>query len=271
MIVKYWGVRGSIPCPGPSTLRYGGETACVSVEIGNNLIVLDAGTGIKKLGQYAAATSMDIYCLISHLHMDHIRGFPFFDPLYQTDRTVTLIPLVLDGTPHYPTVIMDGVYFPRKWEDLPANIVMADIAADDYFGRLGFEVNTFPVNHPGDAVGFSIESEAKKFVHVPDNEIDRTSDKFSILVQAIDNADVLSHDAQWVNDDLPMKEGWGHSSVTELCDLAVELEIKNLVLFHHDPDRTDDELDVIGRSATERLHASGINCSVAFEGMNITI
>ena len=271
MIVKYWGVRGSIPSPGPSTLRYGGETSCVSVEIDDTLIVLDAGSGIKHLGQYAAATDKDVYILVSHLHLDHIRGFPFFDPLYQAGRSVTLIPIARNGSPWYPTALMDGIYFPRKWEELRSDIQLAPEEANGFFESFDFSVTTFPVNHPGDADGFVVESAGKRFVHVPDNEIDRQSDKFPALVKAAKGADVLSHDAQWVTDDLPMKEGWGHSSVPALCELAIELEVHHLVLFHHDPDRSDDELDVIGRNATQRLHDSGIKCTVAFEGMSLNL
>jgi len=269
MKVSYWGVRGSIPSPGAGTVRYGGDTSCVSVEIDDTILVLDAGTGIRHLGCSIATTEKEIYCLVSHLHLDHVRGFPFFDPLYQEGKVVTMIPYVKDGANWYPTSIMDGVHFPRSWKSLPSTIVHAEAPAGKYFESHRFQLKTFEVDHPGGAVGFFVSDGTSSFAHVPDNEIDKTSDSYERLKANLKGISVLSHDGQWTNKDSPGKEGWGHSSVSDLCDLAIELNIEKLIIFHHDPARTDDDLDEIGREASKRLLPNGILCEVAFEGMSL--
>ena len=125
MTLQFWGVRGSIPTPGPTTVRYGGNTACVSVDLGHGtLLVLDAGTGIRALGEHLAATDTDIFVLLSHAHWDHIQGFPFFAPIYQPHRMISLFPTRMGHTRWCPTLEqMDGMHFPATPEDLPARVL----------------------------------------------------------------------------------------------------------------------------------------------------
>ena len=268
MRVTYWGVRGSLPSPGPDTVRYGGHTSCVSVERDGVVLVLDAGSGIRSLGRSLLGGGQDIVVALTHPHEDHLLGFPFFGPLYERDRRIDVLDWT-GGTEAYSLLSMFGgrhVAVPR------AQVAAVCRRSDDALALLrkkGFETRTQRLNHPGGATGWRIEADGVAFVHLTDNEIDgpgaRTS--FDELVEFCRGADVLSHDAQYLDADLPEKHGWGHSVVGRVCDLAAAAQVGRLVLFHHDPDRTDDELDAVGAMAADRLAGDGLACEPAREGL----
>lgn len=269
MDVAYWGVRGSIASPGVSTVRYGGETSCVSVVAAGVRIILDSGTGIRQLGHHCMEDSLPLYLLISHRHMDHIRGFPFFEPIYHKGKDIHLFAYAEGETNWYPAELMDGVFFPRRSEEIPGNLIHVEQAPEVYFSDFDLTVKTFPVNHPGGALGFSITEKGRKFVHIPDNELDTSSATYETLLTNLADVTVLSHDAQFLEDDLPAKEGWGHSTVLNVCNLAIETRPETLVLFHHDPERSDDQLDAIGREASRLLAGENIEVLVAYQGMEL--
>lgn len=270
MIVRYWGVRGSMPSPGHSTARYGGNTACVSVESGDDVLILDAGTGIRELGKALKGTEKRIFLTLSHLHYDHILGFPLFAPLFEDGRVVHLIGYPGADTTWTPLELMDGVYWPVRPQDLRSDVRI--VGEDGYamLAKSGLSVDRIAVNHPGGALGFRVRHSSGTFVHITDNELHPPHEpaaSFDQVVNFCDGVDVLSHDAQYLDREMPMKEGWGHSLASTACRLAIEAQARSLVLFHHDPDRTDDALDALGERSHKELAPHGIDVRVAFEGL----
>ncbi len=273
MIVTFWGVRGTIPTPGPHTIRYGGNTTSVSVEIEGKVLVLDAGSGIRVLGLDVLDAGQELFLLLTHLHTDHLLGFPYFHPLYEPDRRIHLIDYHKDGQPWSLLSMLDGTHFPLSQDDLLCNYTRVEDDGMAYLRAHGFEIDALAVNHPGGAFGYRLAHEGRRFVFIPDNELGASEQttSFDDLAAFCRNADVLCHDAQYLADDMPDKHGWGHSCVHQVCDLAVAAGVKHLVLFHHDPERTDDALDALQADARARLDAHGIACTAAYEGLTLDL
>jgi phosphoribosyl 1,2-cyclic phosphodiesterase len=280
--VRFWGVRGSIPAPGPTTVRYGGNTPCVSVEgayaDGTETVgILDAGTGIRPLGNELRHDDKEIVLLLSHTHWDHIQGFPFFAPLRQTDRTIYLSTLERKrGLFDLLLAQVDGEQFPLRLEDAGAHFVSYTTEKVQEQQRLGYRVRRLRVNHPGEVYGFRAELRGCVIVYIPDNELfppktDHAS--YEEMIAFCRDADLLIHDAQYLEQDMPQKWGWGHSVVSQVRQLAMAAGAKHLILFHHDPDRTDDELDAIQSESDAwfRANAPHLRCTVAYEGLTITL
>jgi phosphoribosyl 1,2-cyclic phosphodiesterase len=276
MTVKFWGVRGSIPSPGPSTVRYGGNTACVSIDLGGDrTLVLDGGTGIRQLGKALISTPADIFVLVSHIHWDHIQGIPFFEPLYQPERTIYMLAFRFGGVFSCLIQQMDSAHFPVDRKKLPSQCHHVRRHAMSFLRRRGFKISRIAINHPGGGYGYRIETGDRSVVYLTDNELDPPPDKtiigFNEFVRFCQDANLLIHDAQYIDKDMPQKKGWGHSTVSQACELAEAAGAKHLVLFHHDPDRTDDELDSIqdeARSWFEKENST-IRCTAAFEGLTL--
>jgi phosphoribosyl 1,2-cyclic phosphodiesterase len=278
MTVRFWGVRGSIPSPGSTTTRYGGNTSCVSVHLpGDKVLVLDSGSGIRELGKGLARNSSELFIILSHSHWDHIHGFPFFHPIYEKTRRISLFPnragknvicSLLDQ--------MDGAHFPVSAESLPSqpDCVMGDDL--EFLRGRGIMASKIATNHPGGGFGFKIENAGRSAIYLTDNELDPPYPKatdFDGFVKFCRHADLLIHDAQYIENDMPHKHGWGHSLASQACALAVAAEVKQLVLYHHDPDRTDDEIDAIQEDARDwlRQRGSAIQCTAAYEGLAVEI
>lgn len=268
MRITCWGARGSLPSPGAHTLRYGGHTACVSVEVDGRLLILDAGSGIRKLGQHIAGDGRDVVLLHSHMHLDHTCGFPFFEPLFEQGRRIFLG----DGDAgNFGTSLLDlldGIRFPMRADELPS-VVMNGTAGLNALREVGLEVDRMPVNHGEGTSGFRVRHAARSMVYIPDNELGATPDAatFRPFVDFCAGADVLFHDAQYTEAEMPLRDGWGHSTVERAIELAVAAHVDQLILFHHDPDRTDGELDAIAEAARHRLMPHGIDCTAAYEGL----
>lgn len=269
MQIQYWGVRGTVAVPGPTTTRYGGNTSCVAVEFRDSVLIIDAGTGIIPLGKHLANSDKRIFLLFSHLHLDHIRGFPLFAPLYQAESAVTLIGFERNGVDWFPTDMFDGVHFPTDVRDLPASIAKAPSSLTSSVIGADAEVTFLPINHPGGANAIRIRSDDGTFVHVPDNELLPGTRSYIDLVSFCKDAELLSHDAQYTEEEYAGKAGWGHSSWERVCQLAKEASVGHVVLFHHDPDRDDDALDDIQRRAVRTMGA--VPCTVAREGLRVLI
>jgi len=294
MTARFWGVRGSIPSPGVQTVRYGGNTPCVSVHLPEGkVLVLDAGTGIRELGKAIAAGREEIYILLSHPHWDHIQGFPFFLPVYQPNRRIYMFPTRLGPTSICglclrvkaqgdPAIFcplleqMDGAHFPVHSKDVPSQPRCVTDGEMSFLRSRGVQISTIAANHPGGSFGYRIENAGKSLVYLTDNELDppyRKATEFDGFVEFCRNADVLIHDAQYLERDLPHKHGWGHSLVSQACKLALKAEVRQLILYHHDPDRTDAELDAIQENARGWLngHNTRIACAVAYEGLSLAV
>jgi phosphoribosyl 1,2-cyclic phosphodiesterase len=276
MTIAYHGVRGSVPTPGPQTMRYGGNTSCVCLEIENRVLVLDAGTGIRSLGAELVGDDREIYVLFTHLHDDHVQGFPFFKPLYEPGRTVHLIHYHPPGhgDPWSPLALFDGQRFPLTAGEIPADFHHVESDGLSFLRRRGFDIERLAVNHPGGAYSYRLHHDGRTYAHVPDNELYPPYDtacSFEELADFCDGADLLCHDAQYQDDDMPAKHGWGHSRVSQTCDLAARAEVDRLLLFHHDPVRTDDDIDALQADARDRLRGSGVECAAAYEGLALNL
>lgn len=278
MTLKFWGVRGSVPSPGSATRRYGGNTSCVSLHMHDGtILVLDAGTGIRSLGKALADDSAPICILLSHAHWDHIQGLPFFQPLYHADRTISVVPAPHARTPWCAVLEqMDGIHFPLTADALPAATQYITEHRMAFLEEQGWRLSPIATNHPGGGSGYRIEQDGRSVVYLTDNELEPPYDKATeveTFIHFCHQADVLIHDAQYLESDMPHKHGWGHSLVSQACALAAAAEVKHLILFHHDPDRTDAEVDEIQASARAWLHTQQqpIRCTAAFEGLVVEL
>jgi phosphoribosyl 1,2-cyclic phosphodiesterase len=251
LIITFYGVRGSIPSPGPATARYGGNTSCVYVELasGNNLI-LDSGTGIRTLGKRLAETHGTINILLSHGHWDHVQGYPFFEPIYQPGRRIRVFATTKGEHGRLCSLFdqIDGANFPVKADQLPS---LSECITEDPEGELredNVNVTRARLNHPGGGYAFRIEEDGASCVYITDNELEPPAGvvtRYEEWAEFCRSADVLIHDAQYLESDMPHKHGWGHSLVSQVRRLAVDAEAACLVMFHHDPDRSDAEIDFI--------------------------
>ena len=278
MLVTFYGVRGSIAAPGPSTIKYGGNTSCVHVRMrcGENLI-FDAGTGIRKLGMKMAQHRETLLMLLSHGHWDHIQGYPFFDPIYQPDRDI----IVCQGTEGNAIALkalleqMDGSNFPVHAEDLPSRIATIQ-EVDAYLRKQPFHTVRKDLNHPGGGHAYLIEEDGVTIAYITDNELeppDQPHTSYDEWVDFCRGVDLMIHDAQYVEADMPAKHGWGHSLISQVRQLAVDAQVKNLVMYHHDPERTDAELDEIAIESAKffKSKKSRIGSHIAAEGLTFAL
>ena len=286
--VQFWGTRGSIPSPGPKTVRYGGNTPCVEVRTTDGwLIILDAGTGMRELGRSllyranGAPIKGDIF--LTHAHWDHIQGIPFFGPIFQRGNHFTIW-----GSHSLETSIdrivrdqMNPVVFPVTFEELDATIDFSGID-ETRQERQGFAVSAYPVRHPGGALGYRFidtSDGGNALVYISDNELG-SGGKYETpvgwrgkLVEFVKGAKVLIHDATYTADEYDHYRGWGHSTFDDALALAIESGVEQLVLFHHKPERSDEELDQRVEACREIVKQRGVQLEVeaAAEGMTLTI
>ena len=290
VFVRFWGVRGSIPTPGPRTRRYGGNTSCVELRAGKTLVVCDAGTGLRELGVNLlrrAKGELTIHLFLSHPHWDHIQGFPFFGPAY--DARTTIYVYCPDGDDrHYQLLSgqMVNAYFPVSFEKLGAQIVPrhfkgTQVKAGD------FEVSLFEQRHPGGSLGFRFEADGQSVVYATDTELDDTLGDPKVperspktlralpreLVQAVAGADLLVADGQYADEEYLQKRGWGHPRATTTVDLAVQADVKQLALTHHDPMQSDRDVDAKVLLCQDRVTAlrGGVEVFGAREGIELKV
>lgn len=248
MQVTFWGTRGSIPSPGAATVRYGGNTPCVSVRLAQGpLLILDAGTGLRGLGQSPEVESDCAFILLlSHGHWDHIQGFPFFAPAYRRGCGIHIIGGP-GGTQHLEQVLsdqMERTYFPVQLEEMRADIRF-DEFQQDWKDIGSARVFAFPIRHSAIGWGFRIEDRGGVLVYLTDNELPPPGPDWDFYRDICRGADLLIHDAQYRDEELPARRGWGHSSGTQATRLALDAGCKRLALFHHDPNRTDDAVEAL--------------------------
>ncbi len=264
--LRFWGVRGSIACPSPNHVRYGGNTSCIEVQAGDERIVLDAGTGVRGLGHsFLTQDQRKARILLTHSHWDHINGFPFFAPGFDPKFGFRImaghlsegsIRDVLAGQMMQPT-------FPVPLEAMKADLQFEDFRAGDTFGiEGGAKVRTAPLNHPNGATGYRIEHDGRALCYVTDTEHVPGKPDQSVL-GLIEGADLVIYDATYTDDEFQKKIGWGHSTWQEAVRLCQVAGVKRLAIFHHDPDHEDDAMDDIARQARELWEGA----FVAKEGM----
>jgi phosphoribosyl 1,2-cyclic phosphodiesterase len=275
--VSFYGVRGSIPTPGADTLRYGGNTACVHIALADKTnIVLDAGTGIRLLGKVLAKTDTPIHVLLSHNHWDHIQGFPFFAPIYMPGKKILVTPGLTDlSEPDAFLRQMTGSYFPVPKEAIAAEIQIQTHNEDTW--RIGSaQIARLAMNHPGGGSCYTITDGTIKIAYVTDNELYppyKKNTDFLEFVSFVKGADLLIHDAQYAVQDMPAKSGWGHSVAEEAIKLALAADVRQLALYSHDPERTDDMVDEIVEHANNIVEIGGGHTKVmgASEGLIIAL
>jgi phosphoribosyl 1,2-cyclic phosphodiesterase len=279
MQVTFFGVRGSCPAPGPDFIKYGGNTACVHVCLDDGTdIILDAGTGIKNLGQKLIKQNNDIHLLLSHNHWDHIQGFPFFTPIYQPHRKIFITPgqITLDADDAILKQ-MSGSYFPVDYKTLPSSIQIIAQPKEVSHWKIGeAKISRLAMNHPGSGSSFCIEADGKKIAYITDNELYPPYKKNTDFVDWVEfslDADLIIHDAQYMIADMPTKTGWGHSAAEEAVQLAIDSRTKRMALYSHDHIRTDDEIAKIESQCQEIIEMSGADLEIfaAAEGLTITL
>lgn len=259
--LKFWGVRGSIACASPNHMRYGGNTSCLEVTAGENRIVLDAGTGIRLLGNQMQKEEnpRDFHLLLTHTHWDHINGFPFFTPAYNPNLHIKIMAGHLGdkgGIQRVLSAQMDNPMFPVPLEAMTANISFSDFEAGETLELYpDVTVRTAPLNHPNGSTAYRVDYQGKSCVYVTDTEhVPGETDEN--IVNLIRDADLVVYDSTYTEDEFPAKVGWGHSTWNEgvrLCQLA---NVKKMAIFHHEPDHFDDFMDAIGEEAKREWHGA---------------
>lgn len=269
--IKFWGVRGSIACPSPRHIEYGGNTSCLQVVAGDRHLILDAGTGIRELGNvFLASGPRQADILLTHTHWDHINGFPFFAPAFRDDRRFRILAGHLSDADGVRAVLagqMMRPMFPVPLETMRGDLVFEDFTAGDQFWLdSGVFVRTARLNHPDGATGYRLEHGGKSVCYVTDTEhvIGAPDENVLSLIQG---ADLVIYDCTYTDDEFPEKVSWGHSTWQEGVRLCQQAEARRLVIFHHDPGHDDEfmaRIEAEARTAwTETL--------VAREGMHIEI
>jgi len=279
MLITFYGVRGSIPSPDPRMVKYGGNTSCVRLKYDDGReVIFDAGTGLRFLGESMIEDKNPINILLSHGHWDHIQGYPFFMPIYQPGREISVFTSGDSGHEQICSVLgqMDGSSFPIKAEDLPSLSQCFVRGAESVFQEKQLDIARKTLNHPGGGYAYKVTDNGMTVAYVTDNELDPPNEintRYDEWVEFLFGVDVLIHDAQYTEDDMPHKHGWGHSLISQVRQLAVDAEIGALVMFHHDPNRTDSELDEIQIENEKHLrsHRTLIKSLCAFEGMQIRL
>ena len=274
MLVRFWGVRGSIPAPGPATARYGGNTPCVELRAGGEVIIVDAGTGIRGLGlsllRESTGAPIRANVFIGHTHWDHIQGFPFFSPLFLPSAKIK-VHGVHGTTKSFLDIIsgqMSSTYFPVQLKDLAAAPEFVEIGAPVMVGPV--KVSFHYLNHPGITVGYRFEHDGKTVTYISDHEPyarlnakGEFSDKEDAAVaRFIEGSDLLICEAQYTADEYKVKRGWGHSTFEDVLDLAVKSGVRGLALFHHDPTHDDDAMDALEAECVRLAQACGTGLKV---------
>jgi phosphoribosyl 1,2-cyclic phosphodiesterase/CheY-like chemotaxis protein len=273
LVMTFWGVRGTMPVSRADAARYGGNTSCVSLAFPDGrLFIFDAGTGIKALSDALMAakrTRIDGKILLTHPHWDHINAIPFFAPFYVQGNQFEI-----HGPAHGDITVrdlvsrqMDGVFFPVTVHEFCASLSYRDLTEGTYeIG--GVQVRTMLLSHPGNCLGYRLEHRGRSICYITDNELYPTDSEFysaeyvERLADFVRGSDVLITDCTYLDEEYPRKIRWGHSSVSQVTDLAARACPKTLYLFHHDPDHSDAVIDAKVVQIRERLAAGGSQTKV---------
>lgn len=296
MRLKFWGTRGSLPTPGPDTVRYGGNTPCVEVRLPKDeLVIFDAGTGIRGLGDalMAAGGSMKAVLAISHPHWDHIQGFPFFKPAFLAGNELTIVGAQTRNITLRQVIAsqMDKVYFPIQLNELKAKIRFIPVR-EETIPVAGGTLTTQYLYHPAFAIGFRLTAGGRSIVYMSDNEpfdrevarsvknvdrhivdlyLEQKGDPNQRVFDFVRGADILIHDATYTPEEYLQHVGWGHSDYLFAMKVAREAGVGRLILFHHDQVRTDDRMDEVLAMCRREIAARGdrFDCYAAAEGMEM--
>jgi phosphoribosyl 1,2-cyclic phosphodiesterase len=280
MRLKIWGCRGSVPTPGADTVSFGGNTSCVEVSLDDGtILVFDAGTGIRGLGQELLHRGIrHVHLLLTHLHLDHLEGLRFFAPLWHPEVEVDIW-----GPPSPLLSLQERIarsfsppLFPIDLAYVPAQVTFRDVPRQPWTVA-GVSLEASLVVHPGPTVGFRIEDSGSTFAYIPDHEpalageiADRPADWISGAAVAA-GVDLLFHDAQYFQDEYEERIGWGHSSITDTVAFAEAVGARRLLLFHHDPMHSDRSLERLEETARSLARGNGLMPTLAREGMVVEL
>ncbi|WP_299438305.1 MBL fold metallo-hydrolase [uncultured Rhodospira sp.] len=269
--VKFWGVRGSIPCPSPDHVVYGGNTSCVEVHLDGRHIVFDAGTGLRGLGQSLNARGVThATLLMTHTHWDHIIGFPFFAPAHRADFTLDIMAgHVADngGIRRLFSSHMSDPMFPVPLDALRAHITFRDFKPRESFViEDAVHVRTAPLNHPNEATGYRLEYDGLAICYITDTE-HRPGHPDENVLGLIDGADLVIYDCTYTDEEFAERIGWGHSTWQEGVRLCQAAGARQLAVFHHDPDHTDSVMERL----EDEVRRHWPPALVARDGMEVTL
>lgn len=273
--VTFHGVRGSTPCSGPSTEKYGGNTSCVSVTTeGQQPILFDLGTGLRYFGKQFANLcdgALRATALVTHLHWDHVQGLPFFTPMLKEGSHLSIYgPLQSDGS-SFQSAMENAVSpptFPVNFDAFPGTFEFHSVANDEF--TIGeFTVTSRNVPHTGITVGYRLDFNGKSVAYISDHQqpLDGTFDFPDSVRELVNGVDLLIHDSQYTPQEFALKANWGHCTPEFAIRIGAECGAKKVVLFHHDPERTDAELDAIIKFS----ESCGVEVVAAAEGLTITL
>ena len=287
MRVRFWGTRGSVPTPGPTTVRFGGNTSCVEMRTdAGTLFIFDSGTGIRELGLHLARQGgpLSAHLMLGHTHWDHISGFPFFSPAFVPGNRLVIYGArdldrslrdVLAGQMHY-------TYFPVPLGDLRADIEFTELEE----GKIPIEdavVRTHYLNHTAVCMGYRLEADGASVAYITDHEpyglVEDGLRRGFVhggdrrLIEFVRGVDLLIQDSQYTPEEYAARRGWGHGSVDYVTDVAVEAGVRKLALFHHEPTHADDEIDRMVAASRARAHETGSKLELfgAVEGQEVAL
>lgn len=283
LVVQFWGVRGTLPVSGENSLRYGGNTNCVTLKIADDLFIFDAGIGIKKLGDHLVkSTSDNIHArvFISHPHWDHISGLPYFAPFYAAGNKFDIYSPCDEHTSVKELLFgqMDTVHFPVRPKQMLAKFKYHKLKEGTY-DIDDVHIKTIKLNHPGICLGYRIEYNNKSFCYITDNELRLSNSKdFDLksvehLIDFISGTDLLIIDSTYTDEEYLKKISWGHSAISQVADVADKGKVKLLCLFHHDPCQNDDAIDLKLQTVQKLLNSrqSITQCIAPREGDTLII
>ncbi len=282
MKVKVWGARGSVPAPGPETMRYGGNTSCLQVTLSDGTpLILDAGTGIRTLGLACPAPMNQFPILLTHLHLDHIQGLLFFAPSFQPENNLTIWgpsageASLEDRIARYISAPLS----PVEVRELPCHVSFRDSPTTEW--EIGpARIQAASVTHRGPTLGYRITDGDESLCYIPDHEpvlggpLDECDPEWISGFELAQGVDLLVHDCQYRDEEYPTHVGWGHSSITDALHFCRRVEARNVLLFHHDPLHSDEMLDAVGELAAEYWSDHGGDPSVltmAVEGAELEV
>jgi len=279
MKIRVWGARGSIPVSGRDYIKYGGDTTCVEVRTKNDdIIIIDAGTGLRRLGNLLVREGRTEYhMLFTHVHWDHLLGFPFFKPLYRKDTRIWMYggQMAQDSIKALVSPVMNPPNFPVNYDNLSAHIEYQGESELEYtIGSV--EIQAIPISHPNEGLGFKLMEDGKSFVFLTDNELTYVHPggrSFDDYLEFSRGADLLIHDTEFTPEEYKRTKTWGHSVYSDAVDMALRAGVSTLCLWHHNQDRKDEQVDWMLQDCRRLVKENGgdLECIAAYQDMEISL